>query len=246
MKWTVLGFQSPYPGPGGATPGYLLETSSGKYILIDCGSGVMAELAHYLPTYQLEALMLSHLHHDHIADVLTLQYALHLQHIQGKRKKPLPVYAPRRPESWWQKLRFRTVTEPVDIESQTKIDVDGVSIAFHRTDHGIPCYAMEIREGFRTILYGADSGVKTDWENMCREPDLFVCEATFLEAQIPEDNVPHLSARQAAQAAERIGAKALLLTHVYPDNDLEDIRREATPHFSGDLYVAEKGWNIAL
>ena len=80
---------------------------------------------------------------------------------------------------------------------------------------------------------------------MCREPDLFVCEATFLEAQIPEDNVPHLSARQAAQAAEHIGAKALLLTHVYGQRS-GGHRREATPHFSGDLYVAEKGWNIAL
>lgn len=246
MKWTVLGFQSPFPGPDGATPGYLLETSNGKHLLIDCGSGVMAKLAQYLPAYQLEALLLSHLHHDHITDVFTLQYALHLHQLHGQRSEPLPVYAPPEPVSWWEKLRFGTTMELRAIDSQSTINIGDVSIEMHRTDHGIPCYAMEITDGTHTILYGADSGTETEWEAMCREPDLFICEATFLESQIPENDVPHLSARQAAEAAERIRAKALLLTHLYPGNDPEAVKREAASHYSGQLHIAAEGWSFSI
>lgn len=247
MEWIVLGFQSPFPGPGGATPGYLLTTPSGQRILIDCGSGVMSVLAKYLPAYELDAVILSHLHHDHMTDVLTLQYALHLYQINGIRSEPLPVYAPDEPTSWWEKLYYKTTTEPLAIDAQSVIEAGGVRIQMHRTDHGIPCYAMEISDGLHTILYGADSGPYTNWEAMCQEPpDLFICEATFLDRQIPEDDVPHLSARQAAEAAELIGAKQLLLTHLYPDNDPNHLRREAEPHYSGKLHIAKEGWKISL
>ena len=75
MRWTVLGCQSPFPGPGGGTPGYLLEVEE-KKILVDCGSGVLSRLGNYLALHELDAVWLSHLHHDHIADFFVLQYAM--------------------------------------------------------------------------------------------------------------------------------------------------------------------------
>lgn len=246
MEWTVLGFQSPFPGPGGATPGYLLTTRTGQHILIDCGSGVMSVLPKYLPAHKLDAVILSHLHHDHMVDILTLQYALDLYQLNGIRSEPLPVYAPDEPACWWEKLHYKTVTKPRLIDEQSVIETGGVRIQFHRTDHGILCYAMEISDGLHTILYGADSGPRTNWEAMCQEPDLFICEATFLDRQIPEDEVPHLSARQAAEAAEQLGAKQLLLTHLYPENDPNQLLREAAPHYSGTLHIAREGWKMSL
>lgn len=47
MLLTVLGFQSPYPGPAGATPGYLIQTAYTN-LLLDCGSGVLAQLTRHL------------------------------------------------------------------------------------------------------------------------------------------------------------------------------------------------------
>lgn len=246
MQLTVLGFQSPYPGPDGATPGYLLKTGQGVQLLLDCGSGVMSALARYTTADKLQALLLSHLHHDHLTDVFTLQYALHLAQVFGQCHRPLPVYAPQEPEAWWEKLRYGATTEPIPITEGKTVSIGDVSVTWHRTDHGIPCYAAVIRDGRRTILYGADSGTGTNWHAMCHAPDLFVCEATFLEHQIPKDPIPHLSARQAAEAAEAIEAKALLLTHFHPDNDPELIAREAKPLYSGKLHIAAKGYTIAL
>lgn len=57
----------------GATSAYHIHTEQGS-ILIDCGSGVMSKLSTVMNLYQLDAVLLSHLHFDHIADVGIIQY----------------------------------------------------------------------------------------------------------------------------------------------------------------------------
>ena len=50
MRLTILGNNGPYPAPGGACSGYLVESDSGNTrILIDCGTGVLASLTKMLP-----------------------------------------------------------------------------------------------------------------------------------------------------------------------------------------------------
>ena len=94
MRLTVLGNNGPYPIPGGACSGYLLESDSGNTtILLDCGTGVLARLEQCIPLDQLDAVVLSHLHYDHMSDMLPMHYALQF----NPRKKPLNVYAPATP-----------------------------------------------------------------------------------------------------------------------------------------------------
>jgi ribonuclease BN (tRNA processing enzyme) len=241
MKWTVLGCHSPYPGPGGATPGYLLE-ADGKRILIDCGGGVLSQLARWLPPYELDGVILSHLHHDHISDFFILQYAIMTAMRTGKRKDPLQVWAPDQPAGWFAKLRYKDYIQLHMVgEGMTAGFGEHLQICFHRTDHAIPCYAMVISEGERTILYGADSGPGTDWTRMAEKPDLFVCEATYLHRDLPKQPTGHLSARQAAEAARRIGAKRLLLTHLFPEYDSEEILLEAEEVLGQRCLLAETG-----
>ena len=52
MKLTVLGASGGFPSAGGATSGYLLELD-GRYILIDCGSGVLANLFRFIRLEQI-------------------------------------------------------------------------------------------------------------------------------------------------------------------------------------------------
>lgn len=245
MKWTVLGCQSPFPGPGGGTPGYLLEVQ-GKKVLVDCGSGVLSRLWHHLAFHELDAVWLSHLHHDHIADFFVLQYAMLIAFRQGKRKEPLTVYAPSQPASWADKLNYSQVVRHHPIREGESYSFDGWSITLHRTEHGIPCYAMVIRSGERVLLYGADAGPGTRWISMCREPDLFVCEGSYLHRDTPDLPVGHHSVRQAGQAAREIGARRLLLTHLYPEIPLESLRREAADSYDGELLLAQPGMVVEL
>ncbi len=75
MRLTVLGgVWPPYPPAGGACSGYLLE-NDGDRILIDCGNGVLSRLQKYLAPWELDAIVISHLHNDHISDLFILRYA---------------------------------------------------------------------------------------------------------------------------------------------------------------------------
>lgn len=245
MKFTVLGCYSPYPRPGGATPGYLLR-SQGKSFLLDCGSGVLSQLAFYMPVYELDGVFLSHLHHDHISDFFVLQYAILIARKLGKRSSPLSVWAPSEPSSWFSKLAYETHINLNEINGHSLVEFENLSFRFHATQHGDHCYAMEITEDRKKkILYGADSGPNTNWAGMCTSPDLFVCEATYLHKDIPKQSDRHLSAQQAACAASSIRAKHLLLTHLYPEYDLKAIECEARANFK-EVSLARPGfsWEI--
>ena len=94
MKLTILGNNGPYPAPGGACSGYLLSSDSGNTnVLLDCGTGVLSNLSRHLPWESLSAVILSHLHYDHMSDLLPMQYALQFH----PRSAPLPVIAPETP-----------------------------------------------------------------------------------------------------------------------------------------------------
>jgi ribonuclease BN (tRNA processing enzyme) len=229
MRFTVLGCHSPYPPFGGAGPGYLLELE-GKKILIDCGSGVLAQLAKYFPPYELDGVILSHLHHDHICDFFILQYAVTVP--KNRRSVPLPVWAPAEPADWFEKLAYKNAFQLHLIEEGMSVMIGSQGrITFYRTDHGVPCYAMKMEDGKHTILYGADSGPDTDWLRMAKAPDLFICEATYPERLRPAQPNGHLSAKQAGQAAKQIEAKQLWLTHLYPEIEPGELEEEAKQEF---------------
>lgn len=245
MKLTVLGYQSPFPSYAGATPGYLVEVE-GIRILLDCGSGVLANLAKIIKPYELDAVILSHLHHDHISDFFILQYAMLVAKTQKWRTTPLKVWAPTTPKSWYERLRYHQLIQLAPLEEGRGITIDGVNISFFRTDHAIPCYAIKLSYQNKMILYGADSGPRTDWQRMGSHPDLFICEASFLHKDLPTQPIGHLSAKLAATAAKRIGAKRLLLTHLNPDGNPLLIRQEAEQIYQREIFLPKIGLEIRI
>lgn len=245
MYWRVLGCHSPFPGPGGATPGYLLETE-GYRLLVDCGSGVLSKLAEVCPPYRLDAVILSHLHHDHIADFFVLQYAIQTAMRLRRRRTPLPVYAPVHPGKWGNLLAYHDAIQLHPIKEGQGYNLGGWEVTFFRTDHAVPCFAARMKGFGRTILYGADSGPRTEWSRMALAPDLFICEGTFLHRDLPQGPVGHLSVRQAAETAEFIRAKGLLLTHLFPEYDRSEIEEEVRGNYSGRWWLAETGLTLSL
>ena len=68
MKLTVLGCLGAYPYEGQGTSSYLLQ-ADGFNLLLDAGSSTLVELEKELDPLDLDAVILSHYHHDHIADL---------------------------------------------------------------------------------------------------------------------------------------------------------------------------------
>ena len=92
MKLRILGETGPYPAAGGATTGYLLSTDEGN-VLIDCGSAVVSELTKHVNIKDLDAVIITHHHADHVTDVPILRYAVLIHRLHGTRKDPLTIYA---------------------------------------------------------------------------------------------------------------------------------------------------------
>ena len=91
MLLTVLGCSGSVPGPGAAASGYLL-TAEGFALGIELGTGTLAQLQLHGDPFALDALLFSHLHPDHCADVsaLTVLRRYHPARPGGR----LPVHAP--------------------------------------------------------------------------------------------------------------------------------------------------------
>ena len=98
MFLTVLGRHGPYPRPGGACSGYLIEDGATR-VLVDCGSGVLSRLLGILRPEELDAIVLSHLHFDHCSDLFVMRYALDQQERsrRGARSVRVPLYTPAEP-----------------------------------------------------------------------------------------------------------------------------------------------------
>jgi ribonuclease BN (tRNA processing enzyme) len=240
VKWIVLGYQSPYPGPGGATPSYLLQTDEGM-VLIDCGSAAVEKLHQRTHCARLAAVILSHLHHDHMCDLFILQYAIRMAILRNERTVPLPVYAPAAPKKYAELISYKNFTVHYPVASGRNITLIGCTITFFPTSHNIPCYAMRIDYCGKSIVYGADAGPDSLFSPYADDCDLIVLEATYREQDLPKTNKKrtHLSAGEAGQIAANVRARRLLLTHLYPEFDKKDYLLEAKKFFHGEILLPE-------
>ena len=72
---TVLGCSGTYPQPGGACSGYLVR-SGPTAVVVDLGSGTLANLQRHVAIADVDALVLTHEHPDHWLDLPLLRNAM--------------------------------------------------------------------------------------------------------------------------------------------------------------------------
>ncbi len=223
MKLTILGRCGAYPLPGEATSGYLLQ-SGGKNILIDCGSGVLSNLQRFVPIPSLDMLILSHLHHDHQADLPILKYAIGMLRRFGTAVPDLPVYLPAGPVPL-----VPAAEGTLDLHfysSDTEMEADGIRIRFVPGSHPAESYGMRFTSDGRTVAYTGDTRMCPTVSDMLRGADLAVMDAGSLERLRAEPMV-HMTARECAGAAREGGVGRTLLSHIVPPIPAEETLREA-------------------
>ena len=224
MILKILGNNGPFPAANGACSGYLLSSDSGKTrVLIDCGPGVLSRLMAEDCLETLDAVILTHLHYDHMSDMLPLQYALQF----NPRKKALPVYAPEEPEAVADLLRRPCF----DLWPAEDVTVGEMRVSFTAARHPVPTNAVRVEcDGARFVFTG-DTNEDALVELFCDGASLLLADCGLSEAD-HSFTAPHLSALLCGRLAERAGAKRLLLTHLNPKYDptlLLDEARAAFP-----------------
>ena len=223
MRLTILGNNGPYPCGGGACSGYLLESDSGNTaILIDCGTGVLANLMGMDALDRLDAVVLSHLHYDHMSDLLPMQYAIQFH----PRRHPLPVYAPKTPEP----VRALLDAPCYDLWPCEDATIGEMRVRFTPARHPVETNAIEVTcDGARFVFTG-DSNTNPLVEFFCEGADLLLADAGLSEADW-KPAAPHYSAALCGKLAKDAHVKQLVLTHFNPKYDPEDLLNEARREF---------------
>jgi len=153
MEITILGNYGPYPKAGGACSGYLI-TQGDKKILLDCGNGVLSRLLLQIGSIdELDAIILTHLHSDHISDVMILRYAIALNKKTGLVTRSIPLYAPSEPKEIYDSIQFMDafIMEPI-VENKS-IDFGVLKISFKSMDHSIHTYGVVVENGDKRLVY---------------------------------------------------------------------------------------------
>lgn len=226
MKLTILGSNGPYPAPGGACSGYLLESDSGDTtIMIDCGPGALANLMAAGALNRLDAVVLSHLHFDHMSDLLPMQYAIQFH----PRQHPLPVYAPATPEP------VRALLEDAncyDLWPCGDVTVGEMRISFNPARHPVETNAIAVCCDGRRFVFTGDSNTDPLMELFCEGADLLLADAG-LSSDDWKPAAPHYSAALCGALAKNTHARRLLLTHFNPKYDPQALLDEARAVYPG-------------
>ena len=233
MELVVLGSSGSYPSARGACSGYLVRTAEAN-LWLDCGNGTLATLHEYCDPGDIDAVVITHEHLDHCADI----YGMHVVWRYGLERFGLPVFAPSGAE---QRLRalvsdWGGVFDWRVIEDSAPVEVKDARLDFRLTDHPIPTYAVEVTSDATRLIYTADTGPGWSVGAFGEGADLVLSEATYLHAA---RRAPiHLSAQEAGDMAKSAGAGALMLTHLWPTVDARESLEEGSKAFGAQATLA--------
>ncbi|GEO78417.1 beta-lactamase superfamily hydrolase [Companilactobacillus mindensis DSM 14500] len=230
MLVTVLGFYGGYPHNGIGTSGYLLQ-NDGKKMLVDCGSGVLNALANYMNPTDLDAVILSHYHHDHTADIGVLQY----EWLAAKKEKLLPIYGHTQDFVNFAQLSVDNATKGIAYNDYEPSEIDGMKFEFLRTVHPVPAYAMRITDkNGKVIVYTADTTYFDGLVDFAKDADLLIADTNF-----PEDvtgRKAHLNTKEAGTLAKDANVKRLMISHLPQTVDAETMLSQSQK-YAGDIPV---------
>lgn len=244
MKLTVLGVWGAYPEAESATSSYLLQDGDFN-LLIDCGSGSLSMLQKYLPLEKLDALIVSHYHHDHIADIGCLQYGLMIQNQLGTRNGIFPIYGHNQDNEKFQRLNYPEVTNGIEISADKIIQVGPFNISFCPTIHPVYCLAIRISKESKSIVYTGDTEWSEKLVEFSKDADLIIADTNLYNDQL--GNIKgHLTAGQAGTLAEQAKVKKLVLSHLPHHGYHSDLIKQAEEIYSGKVILATSGLTIDI
>lgn len=217
LRFSVLGCDGSYAGPGGACSGYLISTPAAR-VWLDTGPGTLARVQRHCSLAELTAVIVSHEHPDHSGELPVLRnalrYLLGVSHLpllttEGTRRAVDQLTGGAEPTFAWDV-----------VQGGDERKVGDLRLRFVTTDHPVETVAVRVDHPSGSLVYTADTGSALDGAQLDPDGtgvDLLVVEATMSPAE--EGSFPHLSAAEAARFAVACGARTVLVTHVPPGTD---------------------------
>ncbi|GGK05995.1 MBL fold metallo-hydrolase [Pilimelia anulata] len=243
MRLTVLGCAGSFPGPESACSAYLVE-ADGYRLLLDFGNGSLAALQRYAGLHSVDAIVLSHLHCDHMLDACT--YVVVRRYDPAGARPPIPLYGPAAAEK-----RIMQAYGPEegavddvytfhDLKPGT-FPIGPFTVTVDRVEHPVETYGVRLEHDGRVLVYSADTARCDAVTRLAADADLFLCEASYLDGR---DNPPglHLTGGEAGGIAAEARVRRLVLTHLVAAWGSEsETHAAASAAFDGEVHIARPG-----
>ena len=242
IEITLLGTGSPIPDPNRAGPSTLVRTN-GQTFLIDCGRGALQRMAAVgAGAAGLSALLLTHLHSDHVGELGDLLITRWITTFTPD-PAPLPIIGPPgtaemveatlaafRHDIGYRIAHHADLTEPPAVEvfeytDGVVWDRDGVTIRVAPTDHRpvAPTIGFRIETGSESVVLAGDTVPCDTLDGLARGADALVHTVIRKDIidHIPQQRIKdicdyHSSVQQAAATAARAGVGTRVMTHYVP------------------------------
>src|SRR5699024_6991350 len=238
MKVTIIGFWGGYPAAGGATSAYLVEEKDFK-LLVDAGSGSLSKLQSYINISDLDAVIVSHYHQDHVADIGVLQYAKLVGSYVTEEKDILPIYGHTEDKQGFAALTHH-YTKGVAYDANGTLEIEQLSITFLETDHRVPCCGKRSTNGENTIVYTADTTYQEAWIDFAKNAEVRISDCNFYGGQ-DGAQTGHMTSKEGAVIAEKAHVKQLILSHLPQYGELNQLVSEAKQYYHGPVQLAKEG-----
>jgi len=263
---TLLGTGSPMVDPNRAGPSTLVKAGDSTF-LVDCGRGVlMRAAAAGVGAANLTALLLTHLHSDHItdlSDVITTRWVttfvrttLPIIGPPGTKAVVEATLAALAPDISYRIAHHADITEPPSVQVYEYTDgqvwdADGVRITVAPTDHRPvePTIAFRVDYDGTSVVLAGDTVPCAGLDELAGGAGALVHTVIRkdLVALVPQQRLKdildyHSSVEQAAATAARAGVGTLVLTHYVPPlapGQEDQWRALAATEFSGRVELGD-------
>ena len=269
----LLGTGNPLPDRDRAGAATLVR-AGGRALLFDAGRGVCLRMAAagMLPV-MLEAILLTHLHSDHICD---LNDVVTTAWVMSPVPKPTRIYGPPRTQdvidgmiamlrpdveyrlAHHADLNWEPQLDVVEVTPGGVFDDNGLRVIAASTDHRPvePTIGYRVEFEGKSVVLAGDTVPCAGLDEMCAGADVYVQTVLRddLVRMVPMprfvDTIDyHSTVVQAAQTASRSGVGTLMLTHQVPTpaaGSADEWTAIAREHFSGDIVFGEDLTSISV
>lgn len=245
MKVYTLGTGAPLAYTR-ATVGLLVESERARPLLVDTCSGneLIRRLVALGKSLDQHAAILTHRHGDHIGGVLPLAIAV----------QPLQLFGPADAldvarqllELTYGEIAYRVLDRTTfhPVEPEAIYSIAGYEVQFFEVEHRVETYAVRIEHEGKIFSFSADSLPCAGLIRCARDADLFLCDAICAGGDDPRRvaearRLAHPTAAEAAEMAQKAGAKRLGLIHVGRFGTTAKMLAEAQQIFSGPVNVPD-------
>ncbi|MDZ7374502.1 MAG: MBL fold metallo-hydrolase [candidate division KSB1 bacterium] len=249
VRLTVLGSGSCVPNFRRSAAAYHLSGPRGSFF-VDLGAGALRRATESgIPWAEADAVLLSHFHMDHFADLLPYLFAL--KNTPGlQRGRELVLAGPVGLRSLltglaellggWV-LRPGVALEVLEMESGS-LTLPGCRIEAARVQHSRGALGFRFEMEGVTISYSGDTGPCEEVIRLCQGAQVAILECAAIDEPMPS----HLTPEEAGEIARQAGVELLLLSHFYPSARPADVLARCRRAYAGTVLIAEDLLQLAL